>query len=53
MRALTLALSLLTPVFIYSQLSSISLTVENTLALALVCLLSLSLFVASLLLGRE
>lgn len=53
MRALTLALSMLTPVFIYSQIPNISLTVENTLALALVCLMSVSIFFATLLLGDK
>lgn len=53
MRRITLTLSLLTPVFIYSQLSSISLTVENTLAIILISLMSLSIFAATLALGDK
>lgn len=53
MRALTIGLSMLTPAFIYSQIQNIPLTVESVIGISLITLLSLSLLIATLMLGDK
>jgi hypothetical protein len=51
-RAFIFGVAMLTPVFIYSQLSSVDLTLINTLAILSISLLSLSLIVALVVMER-
>jgi hypothetical protein len=53
MKTITAALAILTPVFLFSILSGVTLTYESTIAFALISLLSVSILAGIVALSKE
>jgi hypothetical protein len=53
MKTLTAALSILTPAFLFSIFSGVTITYESTIAFALISLLSVSLLAGVIALSKE